>query len=48
MQGRGATEAADGIKTTISEFTACKINIETIVGDKDFEAVRKSLIPVHI
>ena len=48
IQGRGATKASNGLKTTISVFTASKINIETIVGDKDFEAVRKSLIPVHI
>ena len=32
MQGRGATEAENGLNTTISEFTARKINIETIVG----------------
>ena len=31
-QGRGATEAENGLNTTISEFTARKINIETIVG----------------
>ena len=48
MQRRGATEAANGLKTTTSAFTAHKINSETIVGENDFEAVRKSLIPVHI
>ena len=48
MQVCGATEAANGLKKTISEFTARKINIEMIVGDKKFESVRKSLRPVHI
>ena len=48
MQGRGATEAANFLKTTISAFTAGKINIETIVGDNNFEEVRKSLSPVHV
>ena len=47
-QGRGATEAENGLKTTISAFTACKISIETIVGDKSFEAVLKGLILVHV
>ena len=48
MQGREATEAENGLNTTISAFTAHKINIETIVGNNKFEAVSKSLIPVHI
>ena len=48
MQGRGSTEAANGLKTTTSAFIARKINIETIVGDDKFEAARKSLIPVHV
>ena len=48
MQGRGATESANGLKTTISEFTARKINIETIVGDSKLKAVCKSLRPVHV
>ena len=48
MQGCGATEAENGLKTTISAFTAHKINIYMIVGDNHFEAVRKSLIPVHV
>ena len=47
MQGRGETEASNGLKTTISAFAARKINIETIVGANDFEAVHKTLIPVH-
>ena len=47
MQGRGATEAANGLKTTILLFTAHIINIETIVGDNKFEAIRKASIPVH-
>lgn len=41
MQGCGSTEAENGLKITISEFTACKINIEMIVGDETFEEVRK-------
>ena len=40
-QGRGKTEAENCLKTTISEFTARKINIETIVYDNNFETVRK-------
>ena len=47
IQGRGATEVENGLKTTISAFTARKVNIETIVGDNKFEAVRKSLISFH-
>ena len=41
MKGCGATEESNGINTTISQFAACKINIEMIVGDNKFEAVRK-------
>ena len=48
MLGSVATEAANCLKTTISSFTACKINIEMIVGDNKFEVVRKSSIPVHV
>ena len=48
MQGYGSTESENGLRTTISEFKARKINIETIVGDNEFEAVRKALIPFHI
>ena len=48
MQGRGETKASNGLKTTISAFIARKINVETIVGDKDFEAVNKALRPVHV
>ena len=48
MQGRGATEAVNGLKTTISVFTACKINIETIVGDNKFETVCTALRPVYV
>ena len=48
IQGRGAAESENGLKTTISAFTERKINIETIVGDNEFEAVRKKLIPVHV
>ena len=44
MQGRGATESENGIKTTISEFTARKINIEKN-GDNNFEEVCELLIP---
>ena len=29
-------------------FTACKINIETIVGDNKFETVCKALRPVYV
>ena len=36
MQGCGATEAENGLRTTISAFTAHKINIETIVSGKEF------------
>ena len=35
-------------KETISAFTKCKINIQVVVGDNKFEAVRKSLTPVHV
>ena len=48
MQGCGSTEAENGLKTTISAFTVRKINIETIVFDKECEALRKSLRSVHI
>ena len=48
MQGCGATEPANGLNTTISVFTERKINIETIVGDKKFEAVCKACIPLHV
>ena len=48
MQGCGTTEAENGINTTISAFTARKININTIVGDNGFEAVHKSLRPVDV
>ena len=48
IQGRGANESANGLKTTISAFTARKINIETIVGDNEFEALLKALIPVQV
>ena len=48
MQGRGATEETNGLNTTISVFTACKINILTIVGDNEFEAVHKELRPFHV
>ena len=41
MQGRGSTESENSLNTTISFFTARKTNIETIVGDKKFEAVHK-------
>ena len=41
IKGCGATEASNGLKTTISSFTARKINIEMIVGDKKFEALRR-------
>ena len=37
MQGHGATEEAYDLKTTISAFTAFKINIETIVCDNNYE-----------
>ena len=48
MQGRGATEAANGLKTTISAFTAHKISIEMIVGANEFETLRKALITIHV
>ena len=48
MQGCGATESENSLKTTISIFTTQKINIETIVGDKKFEAVPKALRPVRV
>ena len=48
MQGHGSTEAENCLNANISAFTARKINIETIVGDNEFEAVCKALIPVHI
>ena len=48
MQGCGSNEASNGVKTTIPEFTAHKINIETIVCDNYFESVPKSLITVHV
>ena len=32
-------EEETGIETTISEFTARKINIEMVVGDNKFDAV---------
>ena len=48
MQGCGATEAENGLKTTISSFTSHKINIETVVGDNKFQEVRKALRPLHI
>ena len=48
IQWRGSTDAANGLKTTISAFTARKINIETTVGDNSFEKVCKALIPVHV
>ena len=48
MQVRGSTESKNGLKTIISSFTARKINIETIVGDNEFEAVRKAIRPVHV
>ena len=48
MQGRESTEAENGLKKTISAFTACKIKIETVVGDKKFDSVCKALIPVHV
>ena len=48
MQGNVGTEALNGIKKTISAFTARKINIETIVGDNKFEASHKSLRPAHV
>ena len=41
MQESGENEAENVLKTTIEYFTARKINIETIVGDNKFEAVRK-------
>ena len=41
MQGRESTVAEIFLKTTISKFTERKINIETIVDDDKFEAVRK-------
>ena len=44
MQGHGATEPEDGLKTIISEFTARKINIEKN-GDNKFEEVCELLIP---
>ena len=48
IQGGGSTEAENGLKTTISAFTARKMNIEMIVGYNKFEAVHKSLRPVHV
>ena len=48
MPGCVSTEAANGTKTTISVFTARKINIEMIAGDNEFEAVHKASIPVHV
>ena len=36
MQGRGATEEANGLNTTISDFTSRKINIDMRVGDNNF------------
>ena len=41
MQGWGSNEAANGLKTTISEFVARQINSETVFRDNKFEAVRK-------
>ena len=34
IQGYGSTEAENGLKTTISAFTARKVKIKTIVGYK--------------
>ena len=48
MQGSGATEPANGLKTIISAFTACKINIEMIVVNNKFDSVRRSLRPFHV
>ena len=48
IKGRGATEAANCIKTTIPVFTAFKINIQMLVGDNKFESVSKSLRPVQV
>ena len=48
MQGSGATEAENGLNTTISSFTARKIKIETIFGDNKVETLCKLLRPVHI
>ena len=48
MQGRGATEEANGLNTTISDFTSRKINIDMRVGDNNFQAVHKALRPVHV
>ena len=48
MPGCVSTESVNGPKTTISVFTARKINIEMIAGDNEFEAVHKASIPVHV
>ena len=47
-QGRGATKSSNGLKNTISQFTSRKINIETVVINDKFEAVRESQRPVHV
>ena len=41
MQGRGANESENDLKKTIPAFTARKINIDTIVGDNEFEVLGK-------
>ena len=42
VEGLVATKEANGIKTTISAFTACQINIDMVVRDNNFYTVRKS------
>ena len=48
VQGRGVTKSGNSLNTIISEFTAHKINIETLGDENDFDAVCKALRPLNV
>ena len=47
IQGRGEIKAANGLKTTILEFTEQQININMVVGDNKFESLQEEIIKLH-